>query len=81
MNIDFSAYEPGTVLRVRCRDGGKACLFPHNPEPDDEDGYRHLLVRDEEEPDWVQDDGSWCPGTDNCYDVVEIIARMVEAPL
>lgn len=72
--IDFSAYAPTTVLRVRCRDG--VLGYVHLNFGDADDPYPHLLVRDDHDWDWISAEGFYLQDDISNYDVVRILGEM-----
>jgi hypothetical protein len=76
MPIDFSAYAPVTVLRVRCRDGVEGVVICHLDTSDDYDPHR--LVRFDCVETWLLNDGRADNSDIECsYDVTAIIGEMV----
>lgn len=77
MPIDFSAYAPTTVLRVRCLDDKEAVVFVGM----DSDDIPHRLIRFDRIEKWLHDTGRVYDSdlVDTQYDVTEIIGEMVLA--
>lgn len=73
MPIDFSTYAPGTVLRVRCRDGVEGVVHPNR----DKSAKPNILIRDDGWNDWVTAHGRVLFNKTHDLDVTEIIGEMV----
>lgn len=76
--VNFRGRKTCQAFRVRCRDQVLGIVHPNVG--DTGDAYPHLLVRDDQQWEWLSDQGRYGSDEENFdFDVVEVLGELVLA--